>query len=123
MRVLTAAVLALCAVALPAAAIPGGMTVAQFLAKAQAVQAKGAAAANSPELKALQNEMVRVAKVYRASPAGRPPQSCPPPPGKGHMSAGELLGDLSHIPVAQRGMSMDAAFTAIMKRKYPCPKR
>ena len=115
--------LAAAGLCLAAASLPGGMSVAQFLARAHAVQAQGAAAARSPDLKLLQNEMVRVAKAYRASPAGRPPQSCPPPPGKGHITAPELIGDLNAIPVAQRGMSMDAAFTAIMKRKYPCRKR
>lgn len=113
----------LCLAASALAAVPGGMSVTQFLAKAHAIQALGPAAASSPDLKLLQAEMVRVARDYRASPAGRPPQSCPPPPGQGHMSAQDLLGELSKIPVAQRGISMDAAFTAIMKRRYPCGKR
>ena len=123
MRLAVMAAAGLCLAASAVAAVPGGMSVTQFLAKAHALQAQGAAAARSPDLKLLQTEMVRVAKAYRASPSGRPPQSCPPPPGKGHISAPELIGDLNAIPVARRGMSMDAAFTAIMKRRYPCRKR
>lgn len=113
---MTAAVL--CIAAVPASA----MTVAQFLAKAHAVQAKGMAAAGSAELKALQDEIMRVAKAYRASPASRPPQSCPPPPGQGKLNAQQLIAQLERIPPAQRGMSMDTAFAAIMKRSYPCKR-
>lgn len=119
MKRLWVAAAALCIVAIPAEA----MTVAAFLAKAKAVKARGMMAMGSADLKALQDEMVRVAKAYRASPASRPPQSCPPPPGQGKMSGPEFIAELEKIPVAQRGMSMDAAFAAIMKRKYPCRKR
>ena len=118
MRGLVIAAAALCVVAIPAEA----MTVAQFLAKARAVQAKGMLAVGSADLKALQDEIMRVAKAYRASPASRPPQSCPPPPGQSKISAQQLMAELERIPVAQRGMSMDTAFAAIMKRHYPCKR-
>jgi hypothetical protein len=111
---------ALCVAAVPVPAAP--MTVAQFLAKAKTVQARGMLAVGSADLKALQDEILRVARAYRASPASRPPQSCPPPPGKSKMTAQQLIAELERIPAAQRNMSMDAAFAAIMKRNYPCKR-
>ena len=118
---LTIAALALTLVATPASA----MNVAEFLAKAKTLQARGMLAIFSSDYKLLKNEMLGIGAQYRADvegakAAGRAPHSCPPPRGKAKMTPEELLADLERIPVAQRGMSMKAAFYAIMQRRYPC---
>lgn len=112
---------ALCCAALPVQA----MTVAEFLAKAKALQAKGILAIGSPDIALLRDEMKRVAEAYRADivaarAAGRTPHSCPPPKGKARMDGKLLIAELEKIPPARRGMSMKTAFYAMMKRRYPC---
>lgn len=119
-RLISSAAL-LCLVATGAQA----MTVAEFLAKARALQAKGAMALFSSDLKLLKGEMQAVASAYRsdivaARGAGRAPHSCPPPKGQVKMGSKELLDELERIPVAERRMSMKQAFYDIMKRRYPC---
>jgi hypothetical protein len=112
---------ALLCTALPAQA----MTVAEFLAKAHALQARGVFAMGSPDIKLLTDEMDGIRAAYRAdlaraAAAHRPPHSCPPPVGQSKMSSAEFIAELDRIPVAQRGMSMRTAFYAMMKRRYPC---
>jgi hypothetical protein len=101
------------------------MSVAEFLAKANALKAKGALALLSSDLGLLQKEMADISTVYRADlqaarAAGRAPHSCPPPKGQVKMDSSQLIAELEKIPPRQRGMSMKAAFYAIMKRRYPC---
>jgi hypothetical protein len=101
------------------------MTVAEFLAKANALKAKGPLALMSPDLGLLRKEMQDIGAVYRADiqaarAAGRPPHSCPPPRDQVRMDSSQLLAELEKIPPAQRGMSVKTAFYAIMKRRYPC---
>ncbi len=121
MKRLFAVAAALCCVALPAEA----MTVAQFLAKAHALQAQGVLALTSPDLKLLQDEMHGIADAYRhdvdaAKAAHRSPSSCPPLKGQAKLTSTELIGELERIPSAQRGMDLKPAFYAIMRRRYPC---
>lgn len=121
MKRLMLAAAALCLVATSAQA----MTVAEFLAKARALQAKGMMAVFSSDLKLLKKEMADISATYRgdlaaARAAGRPPHSCPPPKGQVKLGSNELLADLNKIPQAQRGMSMKAAFYAMMARRFPC---
>ena len=108
------------AMATPAAA----MNVTEFLAKAQALKAKGVLAMFSPDLKLLGAEMRTITREYRAEQqaakaAGRRFDSCPPEKVK--LDHNQLLADLERIPPAQRGMSMKSAFALMMKRRYPCP--
>ena len=116
----------LAAAALSLIAVPANaMTVAQFLAKANALKAKGILAMGSPDIALLKNEMKGIGEAYRAEiesarKAGRKPHSCPPPKGQGRMKGDELLAELERIPVAQRNMSMKTAFYGIMKKRYPC---
>ena len=117
------AVLAGAAMLLPVSA--QAMSVAEFLAKANALKAKGFLALGSPDIKLLKGEMEGVAKAYRtdivaARQAGRTPHSCPPPKGKANIGSKELLAEFEAIPAAQRGMSVKAAFYAMMKKRYPC---
>lgn len=118
-RLLTIATL----IALPASA--QAMTVAEFLAKANALKAKGLFAMGSPDIKLLTGEMTAVAQAYRADiegarKAGRTPHSCPPPKGQTKLGSKELLADFEAIPPAQRGMSVKTAFYALMRKRYPC---
>lgn len=102
------------------------MTVAEFLAKADALKAKGLLAMGSSDAKLLGAEMRAIGAAYRADldgakKAGRVPHSCPPPQGKARLDARGLVGELRAIPVArQRTTSMKSAFYAMMKTRYPC---
>lgn len=101
------------------------MTVAQFLAKAKALQAQGALAVLSPDAELLKREVAMIRAAYTADlraarAAGRTPHSCPPETGKPKLTPKQMLAELERIPKAQRGMSMKAAVYAYMKRTYPC---
>jgi hypothetical protein len=101
------------------------MTVAQFLAKAKALQAQGALAILSPDAELLKREVAAIRAAYTAAlraarAAGKTPHSCPPETGKPRISPRQMLAELEKIPKAKRGMSMKAAVYAYMKREYPC---
>ena len=121
MRRLALAAAALSLVATSASA----MSVAEFLAKARALQARGVLSVLSPDVALLRNEMLGISAAYRADmaaarAAGRKPHSCPPPKGQVRMTAAQMLAELERIPPARRGMSMKAAFYDYMKRRFPC---
>lgn len=102
------------------------MTVAQFLAKAKALEAKGAAAATSSDRALLRDEIQTVASAYRedldaAVAAGETPRACPPPKGQAKIDPGTLIATFQDIPRAKRKMSVKAAFDAFMDKRYPCP--
>lgn len=121
---LIAIAIALLACASPASA----MSVADFLAKATALKAKGMAAMFSSDLGLLKKEIGAASGSYRAGlesaqRAGRTPHSCPPPKGKAQLDTNELIADFSRIPEPQqRQTTVTAAFMNFMARKYPCPK-
>ncbi len=102
------------------------MTVAEFLAKADALKKKGAMALFSSDIGRLKNEIVNSGKQLRAErlsarQAGRTPAFCPPEQGKGSINSDELLAYFQSIPPAQRGISVKAGFAGLMRKKYPCP--
>lgn len=101
------------------------MSVAQFLAKAKALQAQGALAILSPDAELLKREVASIRAAYTADlraarAAGKTPHSCPPETGKPRITPRQMLAELEKIPAARRGMSMKAAVYAYMKRTYPC---
>ncbi|RYY24509.1 MAG: hypothetical protein EOP62_16600 [Sphingomonadales bacterium] len=101
------------------------MTVAEFLTKAKALQAKGMMAAFSSDVGLLKNEMAGITAAYRADlegarATGRKPHSCPPPKGQARMAPAEFIAELEKIPPARRGISMKQAFYGVMARRYPC---
>ncbi|TGX54862.1 hypothetical protein E5A73_05285 [Sphingomonas gei] len=123
MRRLMGAVVAASLAVLPTAA--QAMSVAQFLAKAKALQAQGALALLSPDAELLKREVSAIRAAYTADlraarAAGRTPHSCPPETGKPKLNPRQMLAELEKIPRAKRGMSMKAAVYAYMKRTYPC---
>lgn len=104
------------------------MTVAEFLAKSDAVKAKGMLAMMSSDLTLLRNEMKSVSTAYRADidaaqKAGKPPHSCPPPKGKASISSDDVMAELQSLPTAEKARtSVKTAFYAMMKKRYPCGK-
>ncbi len=101
------------------------MSVAQFLARAKALQAQGALAILSPDAEILKREVAAIRASYTADlraarAAGRTPHSCPPETGKPKLNPRQMLAELEKIPRAKRSMSMKTAVYAYMKRTYPC---
>lgn len=117
------AVMVSAALVLPASAQT--MSVAEFLAKANALKAKGFLAIGSPDIKLLRTEVERASDAYRsdlasAKAAGRAPHSCPPPKGKAKIGSNELMAEFEAIPAAKRNISVKTAFYAMMKKRFPC---
>ncbi|WP_374285491.1 hypothetical protein [Novosphingobium sp.] len=121
-RVAPALCLALLA-ASPALAAAGEMSVATFLAKADALKAKGAMALFSPDIKVLQQEGQAAGMAYKAQldaerAQGRP-SSCPPKNPK--VSSDQVLAHLRTYPAAQRpAVTMRAAIGDMFKKTWPC---
>lgn len=117
------AVMAGAVLVLPASA--QAMSVAEFLAKANALKAKGFLAIGSSDIKLLRTEVERASDAYRsdlasAKAAGRAPHSCPPPKGKAKIGSKELMAEFEAIPAAKRNISVKTAFYAMMKKRFPC---
>ena len=102
------------------------MTVADFLAKTDALKAKGVFAIGSPDIALLRGEIMSASDAYRAklaaeAAAGRKPSSCPPPKGTAKVTSDDIIAEFQGIPAAQRGKtSVSAAFAAFMTKRYPC---
>lgn len=102
------------------------MTVAEFLAKTEALKAKGVLAIGSPDIGLLRSEIMTASDAYRAKlaaevAAGRMPSSCPPPKGTAKVTSDDIIAEFGKIPVAQRSKtSVSTAFAAFMTRRYPC---
>lgn len=109
--------------AAPLLAAPGDMSVATFLAKADALRAKGPMALMSSDYKLLQSEGKGAGDAYRARlraerAAGRP-SSCPPKDVK--VSSDKLIAHLRTYPEAVRPrVSMKQAMADYFIRTYPC---
>ena len=102
------------------------MPVSQFLAKADALQKKGAMALFSGDVGKLKAEVMNSGKQLRAEQvaakkAGRKTATCMPEQGKATVNQTELLAHFRSIPPAQRNMTVKAAFASMMRKKYPCP--
>lgn len=115
---------ALVMLASPAMAL-GDMSVATFLAKADALKAKGLGALGSPDIKLLYGEAQAAGATYRAKidadkKAGREPHSCPPKKAK--MNSDQFLSHLRTYPVTVRPKTtITTAMFDVMKKRYPCP--
>jgi hypothetical protein len=119
------------ALAMPAAATAQGrapMNVQTFLAKVEALKAKGMMAAFSSDLKLIKAEMAAasaqlVSEGKARKAAGKPPLACPPNPnGKNKMGSEEFLASMKAIPPAERGMSLKDGLSRVIVAKYPCPR-
>jgi hypothetical protein len=101
------------------------MPVAEFLAKVDALEKRGAMALFSKDFGLLKAEVQASGKAVRAEEmaarkAGRRPATCLPK--KAGVKSGELLAHFRAIPPAQRGMSVKVAFAGLMAKKFPCPR-
>lgn len=110
-------------VATPLAAA-SAMPVSEFLAKAEALQKKGAMAMFSRDLRVIMNEGKASSAALRAErlaavKAGRKPGYCPP--AKQSMTSTEVMKHMQSIPPARRSMSFKAALGEMLARKWPCP--
>lgn len=124
-RLVWAATATLLLLAAPSAS---AMSVAEFLARAHALQAQGPFAPLSPDMALLRREVMRIAAAYRADLAaaratGRTPHSCPPRDPHFGMTATQLIAELERIPVARRSVSLKSALYAMMRRRFPCRAR
>lgn len=117
-------VLAGALLALPVTA--NAMSLAEFLAKADALKAKGMLAMMSPDLPVVRNEMKAASDSWRAAvdaarAKGRTDMGCPPPKGQAKVTSDMLMADFAAIAPARRAkMTVRDAFTEVMKRRYPC---
>lgn len=108
----------------PAMAAPGDMSVATFLAKADALKAKGIMALASSDVALLTSEGKAGGAAYRQrlkadAAAKRPPHSCPP--AKAAVKSDEFLNHLRSYPEALWAkVSIKTATADLMKKRYPC---
>ena len=121
MRVRYVLALAIAAAPLTAA---DAMNVAEFLAKADALEKKGAMALFSSDNRLLKNEVQGAATRLRAEraaaeKAGRRGAYCPR--DKTGLTPKEIVAYFRTIPPARRGTEVDDALRTLLARKYPCP--
>ncbi len=114
------------ALAVAAMVVPGtaqAMTVDQFLARANALKAKGMMAMLSPDVGVLKSEMAEALQAWQAQKAarkaaGKPPLACAPEGTT--MSRDEMLAALAALPPAQRAGSVRDGVARMFIARYPC---
>ncbi len=122
---LVAGIIAAATMVAPAHAAPGDMSVATFLAKVDALKAKGIMAMLSSDVGVLKAEATAAGYGYRdrlkKERAAGHPSSCPPTPTK--VSQLMWLNHLSSYPAAQRGQTtLNRAMSDMFSRNWPCRK-
>jgi len=116
---------ALLAASLLCGMAPGDMSIAAFLMRADSISRLGPLALATPQGNQLKGEVVAAGKRYKAGidaarRAGRKTTSCPPESGT--LTPDQWLAHLRTYPVAVRKtVSINTAFDALMKKRYPCP--
>ena len=104
---------------------PGDISVAAFLARAASLERLGPLALATPQGNRLKGEVIAAGQRYKARidaqrKAGRKTTSCPPETGT--LTPDQWLAHLRSYPVAARkSVSINTAFDALMKKRYPCP--
>lgn len=104
---------------------PGDMSVAAFLTRADSIMRLGPLAIATPQAGVLKGEVIAAGKRYKARidaerKAGRKTTSCPPESGT--LTPEQWLAHLRSYPVsARKSVSINTAFDALMKKRYPCP--
>lgn len=108
----------------PAISAAGDMKVETFLAKADALKAKGMLALASSDIGVLKAEGKAAGEEYRAriksdKAKKLPPHSCPPT--KAALKSDDLLAHFRTYSATQRKqISVKTAFVEMMKKRYPC---
>lgn len=116
---------ALLAIPLLCGMAPGDMSVAAFLVRADSISRLGPLALATPQGNQLKGEVVAAGKRYKARidadrRAGRKTTSCPPESGT--LSPEQWLAHLRSYPApVRKTVSINTAFDALMKKRYPCP--
>ncbi|WP_421852759.1 hypothetical protein [Novosphingobium sp.] len=105
---------------------PGSMSVATFLAKAEALKAKGLMAAFSSDIGLLKAEVTGSAQAFRrqlkAEAASGKPSACPPE--RAALTSDELIAHMQSYPVATRPrIPVSAAVSDLFRKRFPCPAR
>jgi hypothetical protein len=102
------------------------MTVAEFLAKANALKAKGMLAMMSSDLGVVKGEFKTATGNWRADvdaarAKGRTDLGCPPAKGQVKMDSDMVMADLAAVPPAlQPRISVKTAFYDAMAKRFPC---
>ena len=109
--------------AVPALANTGDMSVATFLAKADALKAKGLMALGSSDIKLLRAAGQAAGQAYgarlQAERAAGKPSSCPP--NGARPGSNEVLAHLRTYPEGRRSaITMKTAMADYFIKKYPC---
>jgi hypothetical protein len=115
--------LAMLALAAPALAVGGDMSVATFLAKADALKAKGLMALGSSDIGLLRSEGQAAGQAYKARLEGErkagKPSSCPPKGTK--VNSDKLMAFLRTYPEPARPRTtMKTAIADYFIKTYPC---
>lgn len=120
---LLAAAATLTLTAAPALAAGGDMSVAVFLAKVEALKAKGAMALFSSDVGTLKQEGRAAGQAYRARLQGEraagKPSSCPPKGTK--VTSDQLIAHLRSYPEPARARTnMRTAMADLFIKTWPC---
>lgn len=108
------------------AATAQNMPVSTFLAKADALKAKGIMAMMSSDIGLLKSEVQSAGLAYRAErkaseAKGNPPEICKPENAK--LDSDELMASFRTIPAAMRPKTtVKQGMIALLRKKFPCPK-
>lgn len=111
-------------IAAPVNAAPGDMKISTFLAKADALKAKGFMALGSSDIAILKTEGKAAGDAYRAriksdKTKSLPPHSCPPT--QASVGSDDLLSHFRSYSAAERQVvSVRTGFADMMKKRYPC---
>ncbi|MFM2100598.1 MAG: hypothetical protein RLZZ366_2137 [Pseudomonadota bacterium] len=101
------------------------MSVSTFLAKADALKAKGMMAMLSSDVGLLKTEMQTAVQSFKADDAlakqaGKPSVACVP--AKTKLDSEEIIGFFRTIPAPQAPrISVKTGLSAMLAKRYPCP--
>jgi hypothetical protein len=114
--------MAVMVVMLPVAA--RAMSTDQFLARANALKARGMMAMLSPDVGVLQGEMATALAGWKADKAarqaaGKPPLDCAQA-GDKRLTRDEMLAALGSLTREQRAAPLKDGVAQVMARRYPC---
>ncbi|MBU6393329.1 MAG: hypothetical protein KGQ75_02025 [Sphingomonadales bacterium] len=114
---------ALLAPASPIFAAPGAMSVATFLAKAEALKAKGMMALFASDVSLLKSEVANAAAAYRRqlrqeAITGKP-SACPPEHAA--LNSDDLMAQMRTYPATDRPrIPVTQAVADLIRKRYPC---
>lgn len=109
-----------------AAPPPGSMSVATFLAKVDALKAKGVMAAFSSDVGLLKAEVTGSSDAFRrqlkVEAASGKPSACPPE--RTSLGSDVLIAHMQSYPVAARShIRVSEAVSDFLRKRFPCPAR